>query len=195
MSVNLKKGQKINLSKEKEGLSRVIVGLGWDAAERTGGFFSRKPASIDCDASAFVLQNGHLNGRDDIVYFAHLDHPSDAIHHMGDNLTGDGDGDDEQIVVDLKKLPDAYDRVVVVCNIYHAHAKRQNFGMICNAFIRICDAATGQELCRFNLTDDYSSATAVIFGELYRHNGEWKFNAVGQGTSDGSISEVARRYQ
>lgn len=193
MSVSLRKGQKISLSKEKAGLSKIGVGLGWDAASSTGGFFKRTQ-TIDCDATAFALINGKLKSNKDIVYFGNLKHYTDAIKHMGDNLTGDGAGDDETIYIDLDTLPDEYDCIVILCNIYHADQKRQNFGMIKNAFIRIYDRLTNEELCRFNLSDDYSDSTAVIFGEVYHHNGEWKFNAIGQGTSDKSIQEVAKRY-
>lgn len=193
MSVSLRKGQKISLSKEKAGLSKIGVGLGWDAASSTGGFFKRTK-TIDCDATAFALINGKLKSNKDIVYFDNLKHYTDAIKHMGDNLTGDGAGDDETIYIDLDTLPNEYDRIVILCNIYHADQKRQNFGMIKNAFIRIYDRMTNEELCRFNLSDDYSDSTAVIFGEVYHHNGEWKFNAIGQGTSDKSIHEVAKRY-
>ena len=113
---------------------------------------------------------------------------------MGDNLTGAGEGDDEQIVVDLDKIPPQYDRIVVIVNIYHALQKNQHFGMIQNAFIRLVDARNNKEICRYNLTESYPGITAMVFGEIYRHNGEWKFNAIGQGTNDGSISDVAKRY-
>ena len=156
--------------------------------------FSRKPPQIDCDASAFVLQNGHLSGKDDIVYFGNLKHSSGAIQHMGDNLTGAGAGDDEQIIVDLTRVPEYYDRIILVVNIYQANQRNQHFGMIKNAFIRLVDGRNNNEMCRYNLTDDYSGMTAMIFGEVYRNNNEWKFTAIGQGTTDNSISELARRY-
>ena len=113
---------------------------------------------------------------------------------MGDNLTGAGDGDDEQIVIDLAKVPAQYDRIVLVVNIYQAVQRRQNFGMIRNAFIRIVDGRTNQEMCRYDLSEDYTGMTAMIFGEVYRHDGEWKFNAIGQGTTDPGLGELARRY-
>lgn len=113
---------------------------------------------------------------------------------MGDNLTGAGDGDDEQIVIDLANLPAEYDRIVLVVNIYQAVQRQQHFGLIENAFIRIVDAKTNQEMCKYNLTEDYSGMTAMIFGEIYRHNGEWKFNAIGQGTNDPGLGELVNRY-
>lgn len=200
MAINLQKGQKISLSKDERGndtgLRQAIVGLGWDAAERPGGFFSiGRSESIDCDASALLLKNGRLMSSNDIVYYGNLRHSSGAVKHMGDNLTGDGDGDDEQIVIDLNSLPVDYDKIVIVVNIYRAEAKKQDFGLIRNAFMRIVNAKSGRELVRYNLSENYAGKTAMIFGELYRRNGEWKLNAIGQGTADGSLSELARRYQ
>ena len=195
MSVSLQKGQKVSLSKENAGLSKVIIGLGWDEVKRArGGFFAQKPQPIDCDASAFVLKNGKLTNKEDIVYFGNLRHKSGTIQHMGDNLTGAGEGDDEQIIVDLARIPGEYDRIVIVVNIYQAVKRNQHFGMIQNAFIRLVDGRNNHEMCRYNLTENYSGMTAMIFGEVYRHNGEWKFNAIGQGTNDPGIGELANRY-
>jgi stress response protein SCP2 len=194
MAVSLQKGQKISLTKDSNGnstgLRKVTVGLGWDAAER--GLFSR---AIDCDASVIMLQNGHLVDSKDLVYYGNLEHKSRAVKHCGDNLTGDGDGDDEQIIVNLEAIPAQYDKLVIVVNIYQAEKRKQDFGLIKNAFMRIVNNDTNQEFARFNLSEDYVGMTAMVFGELYRHNGEWKLNAIGQGTQDGSISELARRYQ
>ncbi len=196
MSVNLQKGQKVELKKEGGGvLHKVMVGLGWDEVKRSRGFFSPKPADIDCDASAFVCMDGKLASNKDVVYFGNLRHGSGAVKHMGDNLTGAGDGDDEQIFVDLDKLPSNYDRIVFVVNIYEAAQRKQDFGLIKNAFIRICDGETDKELCKYNLSENYDGMTAMIFGEIYRHNGAWKFNAIGQATRDNGIGELARRYQ
>ena len=195
MSVNLQKGQKVNLRKEDGGaLRRVMVGLGWDEVKQKRGFFAPKPQDIDCDASVFVCVNGHLMGTDDIVYFGNLTHKSSCIRHMGDNLTGAGDGDDEQIMVDLASMPSQYDKLVVVVNIYQAAQRKQNLGMIENAFIRIVDADTNQEMCKYNLSENYDGMTAMIFGELYRYNNEWKFNAIGQGTRDNGLGELANRF-
>ena len=195
MSVSLQKGQKVSLSKEHAGLSRMMVGLGWDEAQKAkGGFFAPKPKPIDCDASALLLKNGRLCDKSDIVYFGNLGHKTGALQHMGDNLTGAGDGDDEQILVDLGKIPAEYDRIVMVVNIYQAVQRKQHFGMIQNAFIRLIDQRNNGEMCKYNLTEDYSGMTAMIFGEIYRHNGEWKFSAVGQGTTDPGLGELANRY-
>ncbi len=195
MSVSLQKGQKVSLSKEHAGLSKMMVGLGWDEAQKAkGGFFAPKPKPIDCDASALLLKNGRLCDKSDIVYFGNLGHKTGAIQHMGDNLTGAGDGDDEQILVDLGKIPAEYDRIVIVVNIYQAVSRKQHFGMIKNAFIRLVDQRNNGEMCKYNLSDDYSGMTAMIFGEIYRHNGEWKFSAVGQGTTDPGLGELANRY-
>ncbi|MDE5764874.1 MAG: TerD family protein [Ruminococcus sp.] len=194
MSVNLQKGQKVSLTKGNAGLSRVIVGLGWDEAQQKRGLFAPKPQAIDCDASALVLRGGRLIQNGDIVYFGHLKHDSGAVMHMGDNLTGAGDGDDEQIIIDLLKVPADCDKIVMVVNIYQAFQRKQHFGMIRNAYIRLVDGRTSSEMCKYNLTDDYSGMTALVFGEVYKHNGEWKFNAVGQGTNDPGLAELARRF-
>lgn len=194
MSISLKKGQKVSLTKENAGLSQVLIGLGWDEIQQKKGFFSKKPDPIDCDASAFLLKNGKLEGKKDIVYFGNLKHNSGMVQHMGDNLTGAGDGDDEQILVDLANMPAEYDKIVLVVNIYQAVRRNQHFGMIENAFIRLVDAKTNLEMCQYSLTENYTGMTAMIFGEVYRHNGEWKFNAIGQGTNDPGLSEIANRY-
>ncbi len=195
MSISLQKGQKVSLTKENAGLSNILIGLGWDEAKRArGGFFATKPQPIDCDASALLLKGGKLYDKSDIIYFGNLQHKTGAVWHMGDNLTGAGDGDDEQIVVDLSRLPQEYDRIVLVVNIYQALQRKQHFGMIENAFIRLVDGKTNREMCKYNLTENYSGMTAMIFGEVYRHNGEWKFNAIGQGTNDPGIGQLAQRY-
>ncbi len=195
MSISLQKGQKVSLTKENAGLSNILIGLGWDEAKRArGGFFAPKPQPIDCDASVLMLQGGKLRDKSDIVYFGNLSHKTGTVQHMGDNLTGAGEGDDEQIIVDLSKIPAEYDRIVLVVNIYEAMKRNQHFGMIQNAFIRLVDGRNNNEMCKYNLTDDYSGMTAVIFGEVYRHNGEWKFNAIGQGTNDPGLGQLANRY-
>lgn len=194
MAVSLQKGQKVSLTKGNDGLSELIVGLGWDQAEKSRGIFARKQKNIDCDASAILLRNGHFAGKTDIVYFGHLRHDSGSVVHRGDNLTGAGEGDDEQIMVDLSRVPADVDKIVIVVNIYQGATRGQHFGMIRNAFIRIVDARNNSEMLRYNLTDDYSGMLAMIFGEIYRHNGEWKFNALGQGTNDNNIGELANRF-
>lgn len=201
MAVNLVKGQKVDLRKsDGSALKHVMAGLGWDEAENTaGGFLSglfgkKKQHSIDCDASVFVCRNGHLIDSEDTVYFGNLEHKSGAIRHMADNLTGAGKGDDEQIYVDLDKLPSDCDKIVFVVNIYKARERDQHFGVIRNAFIRLCDNDTRTELCRYNLSENYDGMTALVMGEIYLHNGQWKFNAIGQPTKDNSIPELARRF-
>ena len=195
MSVRLQKGQKVSLSKDNDGLDKVIVGLGWDEASK-GGLFGafRGQSNIDCDASALVLSNGKLVDKNDIVFFGNLKHPSGTIQHMGDNLTGAGDGDDEQIMISLAQVPEQYDRIVLVVNIYQAAKRKQSFGMIKNAFIRIIDGRTNQEMCKYDLSESYDGMTAMIFGEVYRHNGEWKFNAIGQATQEDGLQELIKRY-
>ena len=205
MSVSLQKGQKVNLSKDNARLAKVIVGLGWDEAKPSGGggggFFATlfggaatTHQAIDCDASAIMLKNGKFVDRTDLVYFGNLKHKSGTVNHMGDNLTGEGEGDDEQIVIDLSRVPAEYDKIVIVVNIYQAVQRKQHFGMIENAFIRLVDARNNKEMCKYNLTENYSGMTAMIFGEIYRHNGEWKFNAMGNGTTDPGIGELCRRF-
>lgn len=195
MSVKLQKGQKVSLSKEHAGLSKVIVGLGWDEVQQQRrGLFAPQPQDIDCDAFALLLVNGKLTDNQDVVYFGKLTHKSGSVKHMGDNLTGAGEGDDEQIVIDLNSVPSQYDRIVLAVNIYQAFERRQHFGMIQNAFIRLVDGRNNNEMCIYNLTENYSGKTAMLFGEVYRYKGEWKFSAIGQGTNDGSIGEFAKRY-
>lgn len=198
MAVSLQKGQKVSLTKETPGLSRIIVGLGWDEAKpaKKGLFgFGGKSQNIDCDASALVCANGKIQSTKDVVFYNNLTHPSGAVQHMGDNLTGAGEGDDEQIIIDLDRMPEDYDRVVMAVTIYQARERNQHFGMIQNSFIRLVDARNNQEICRYNLNEQYNQATAVIFGEVYRHNGEWKFNAMGQPTQDGGIAELVERFR
>lgn len=200
MSINLQKGQKIDLTKGGGGLSRIMVGLGWDEAQpapqQSGGFFSlfksqsQQTQDIDCDASAILLNaNGKLYGReakDCCVYFGNLSHYSGAIQHQGDNLTGAGDGDDEQIMVDLKRVPEDVAKIVFVVNIYDANVRGQHFGMIQNAFIRLVNLENNSEICKFNLSDNYYGMTGMVVGEIYRYNGEWKFNAIGQPVKEAS---------
>ena len=199
MSINLQKGQKVDLTKGNAGLKSLIIGLGWDEAEqppKKGGFFSgkRKPEPIDCDASAIMLINGKLQKKEDLIYFGNLKHRSGSVEHQGDNLTGGGDGDDEQIKISLDRVPEDCDKIVFVVNIYQAVQRNQHFGMIRNAFIRIVNAQNGQELLKYNLSENYNGMTAMIFGEVYRHGGEWKFTAIGQATTDPGLGELARRF-
>ena len=203
MSVSLKKGQKVDLTKDNSGLKSVVVGLGWDEAQPEakgvfGGLFGgngNKVQDIDCYAIAFLLDsNERIAQRSDVVFFNNLRHNSGCVTHHGDNLTGAGEGDDEQITVQLSKLPAQYERVVILVSIYKATERHQHFGMIRNAFIRLVDSDTNKELCIYNLSENYDGMTAMVFGELYRKNGEWKFNAVGQPLQVWSVADLAERY-
>lgn len=199
MAVSLQKGQKVSLTKETPGLSRVVVGLGWDEAKPAKrGFFglgSGKTQQIDCDASALMCTNGKVQGTGDVVFYNNLRHSSGAVQHMGDNLTGAGEGDDEQIVIELDRVPSQYDRIVMTVTIYQARQRNQHFGMIQNSFIRLVDARSNQEICRYNLTEQYDGATAVVFGEVYRKDGEWRFHAIGQPTQDDGIAQLVERFR
>ena len=197
MGINLQKGQKINLTKGGgTGLRQVMVGLGWDEAPRSGGggliesLFGSQPQPIDCDASVILCgANGRLVSSEvskSCVYFGNLKHSSGAIVHQGDNLTGEGDGDDEQIKVNLQQVPSNIDKMGFVVNIYDARVRKQHFGMIRNAFIRLVDMDNRTEICRFNLSENYNNMTGLVVGEIYRKNGEWKFNAIGQPVQEAS---------
>lgn len=180
MPINLSKGQKVDLTKGNPGLKKIMVGLGWDVnAFDSGGDF-------DLDTAAFMLgSDGKCVSEKEFVFYGNLKHASGSVTHMGDNLTGEGEGDDEQIQVDLLKIPDSIERVAFTVTIYAAEARRQNFGQVSNAFIRIVDESSGTELIRYDLGEDFSIETAVVVAELYRHGGEWKFNAIGSGFQGG----------
>lgn len=193
MSVNLQKGQKVSLTKEAPQAHRILVGLGWDVKKK--GLFGGG-SDFDLDASCFALRDGRLTSKKDICYFGNRDVMKKAIHHHGDNLTGAGDGDDEQITVDLDKLDSDVDKVVFVVNIYMAKMRRQSFGDVKNAFIRLVDENTGAELFRYNLSDgSVDKVAGLIFAELYKHNDEWKFNAIGEGTKEASVEKLASLYE
>ena len=178
--ISLFKGQKIDLTKGNPKLSKILVGLGWDTKKYDGGF------DFDLDAAAFLLgANGKVQSDYDFVFYNNLTHSSGAVQHMGDNLTGAGDGDDEQIKIDLSKVPANIDKIAFTVTIHEADSRRQNFGQVSNAFIRIVDESNGKELIRYDLGEDFSVETAVVVGELYRNSGEWKFNAIGSGFKGG----------
>ena len=187
MSISLQKGQKVSLSKDNSGLSKIIVGLGWDEVKQSKGLFGfgSGGASIDCDASALLLVDGKLRSKHDLIFFNNLTHASGSVAHMGDNLTGAGEGDDEQVRIDLSKVPENIEKISFTVTIYDAETRHQNFGQVSNAFIRIVDEANNTELIRYDLGEDFSIETAVVIGELYRNNGEWKFNAIGSGFQGG----------
>ena len=180
MPINLSKGQKVDLTKGNASLKHIMVGLGWDVNAFDSG------ADFDLDASAFMCgANGKCPTEKEFVFYGNLEHPSGAVKHQGDNLTGEGDGDDEQIFVDLKAIPESVDKIAFTVTIYEAQERRQNVGQVSNAYIRIVDEDTNQELIRYDLGEDFSIETAIVVGELYRHNGEWKFNAIGSGFQGG----------
>lgn len=180
MPVSLSKGQKISLTKGNPGLKKVVVGLGWDINAFDTG------ASFDLDSSAFLLTDaGKVSKSEDFVFYGNLNHPSGAVSHCGDNLTGAGDGDDEQIKIDLSKVPAEITKIDFTVTIHEAEARRQNFGQINNSFIRIYNEETGEEILRYDLGEDFSIETAAVFGELYKHGDEWKFNAIGSGYQGG----------
>ena len=203
MSINLSKGQKINLSKESNGLSQVMVGLGWDEVPRNTGFFglfSSQPQDIDCDAFAILLgYDGKLvNNTRDLdeccIYFNNLRHWSGAIVHQGDNLTGAGDGDDEQIFVDLQRVPTDIGVIVFAVNIYDAFKRNQHFGMLRNAFIRVVDHRRQVELCKFNLNENYNNMTALIAGALVRGENGWEFITDGVAARVQSLTDVVSSF-
>ncbi|MER8014433.1 TerD family protein [Streptomyces griseoluteus] len=179
MGVSLSKGGNVSLTKEAPGLTAVIVGLGWDVRTTTGNDF-------DLDASALLLNNAGKVGSDqNFVFFNNLKSPDGSVEHTGDNLTGEGEGDDEQIKVDLAAVPADVDKIVFPVSIYEAENRQQSFGQVRNAFIRVVNQAGGQELARYDLSEDASTETAMVFGELYRNGAEWKFRAIGQGYASG----------
>ena len=194
MVVNLQKGQRVDLTKGNAGLNRIVVGLGWDPVEQKKGWFSSAPVNIDCDSSVIMLQNDRLSDNQDIVYFGRLKSECGSVVHSGDNLTGEGNGDDETIIVSLNDVPAKYNKLVFVVNIYDSYKRKQHFGMIRNAYIRIINPTNNQELIRYNLSDDYDGQTSLITGEIYRHNDEWKFAALGNSTQDRSVSELCTRF-
>lgn len=195
MSINLTKGQRIDLTKNNSGLKKLLIGLGWDPVKMKKGLFRREAPKIDLDSSVLMLRGDKLIDKNDIIYFGNLKSRCGGVIHTGDNLTGEGDGDDEQILVELSKIPQDVNRLIFVINIYACESRKQDFGIIENAYIRVADSNTNVEIVKYNLSEDYTGKTAMIIGEVYRHNNEWKFAAIGEGTCDSKISELARRYQ
>lgn len=187
MAVSLSKGSNVSLSKEAPGLKTVRVGLGWDTRATDGSAF-------DLDASVFVLnEGGKVRGDGDFVFYNNLAGADGAVTHQGDNTTGAGDGDDEVVVVNLDKLSAEIAKLSFCVTIHDAEARKQNFGMVTNAFIRVVNEADGKELARYDLSEDASTETAMIFGELYRHSGEFKFKAIGQGFA-GGLGPLAKSF-
>ncbi len=188
MPVSLTKGQKVSITKDNPGLSKVVVGLGWDVnAFDTGGDF-------DLDTAAFMLEDsGKISTQEDFIFFGNLRHSTGSVQHMGDNLTGEGDGDDEQIKIDLSLVPANITKIAFTVTIYDAESRRQNFGQVNNAYIRIYNEATGEEILRYDLGEDFSIETAAVFGEMYKNGGEWKFNAIGSGYQ-GGLAALCANY-
>lgn len=199
MGINLQKGQRISLSKEAPGLTKLICGLGWDVAKRSGGglfgAFSSVP-DYDLDASVICLdQNAKLNDSANVVYFGNLSHRSGAITHLGDNLTGAGEGDDEQIVVDLSRMPSQIVKLVFTVNIYDCIARKQDFGQVKNAFVRLVNQSNNQELAKYNLSgSEYKGMTGMLMAEIYKHNDEWKMAALGNGVKVNGLEELVKTY-
>ncbi|ABG99245.1 tellerium resistance protein (plasmid) [Rhodococcus jostii RHA1] len=187
MGVTLAKGGNVSLDKQAPNLTAVAVGLGWDARSTTGHEFDLDASALATGENKKVLSDQHF------VFYNNLRSPDGSIQHEGDNLTGEGDGDDEVINVDLKAVPPNVTNIFFPVSIHEAELRGQNFGQVTNAFIRVVDRSTGNELVRYDLSEDASSETAMTFGELYRHNGEWKFRAIGQGYASG-LSGIARDY-
>lgn len=184
MGISLQKGGNANLSREAPGLARLMVGLGWNARSTAGEAF-------DLDASAFLLtEAGKVRGEGDFIFYNNLKSIDGSVAHQGDNRTGDGDGDDEAVKVNLAGMSADIAKIAFAVTIHDAEARRQTFGQVSGAFIRVVDEGSGKELVRYDLSEDFSTETALIFGELYRHQGEWKFRAVGQGYRGGLMELV-----
>ncbi|MBQ4310542.1 MAG: TerD family protein, partial [Oscillospiraceae bacterium] len=172
MAISLQKGQKIDLTKTNPGLTKILVGLGWDTNKYDGGF------DFDLDASAFLLDgNGKAQDEKDFIFYNNPTNANSSVKYMGDNKTGEGEGDDEQVLIDLPSVPENIQKIDFTVTIYEADKRNQNFGQVSNAYIRIVDESSGTELIRYDLSEDFSIETAVIAGELYRNGAEWKFNA------------------
>lgn len=188
MAVSLAKGQKVDLTKGRPGLKNILVGLGWDVNKYDGG------KDFDLDSSVFMLgADSKVRSDKDFIFYGNLKHESGAVEHLGDNLTGKGEGDDEEIKIDLSKIPEDVEKIDFTVTIYEAEQRKQNFGQVENAFIRVVNADTNEELIRYDLGEDFSIETAVVIGELYRNKGEWKFNAIGSGF-EGGLASLGRNY-
>ena len=199
MGINLKKGQRISLEKEAPGLTKVMLGLGWDVAKSSkGGFLGifNQTEDFDLDSSVFCLDiNDKIKTKSNLVYYGNLKHVSGAINHLGDNLTGAGKGDDEQIIVDLPNIPPEIAKLVFTVNIYNCLGRQQDFGQVKNAFVRLVDLSNNQEIARYNLSgQQYQGQTGMIMAEIYRDNSEWKMAAIGIGIRVNSLEELMKSY-
>ena len=188
MAISLQKGQRVDLTKDRPSLKNVLIGLGWDINHYDG------ETDFDLDASAFMTKaNGKVGNENDFIFYGNLNHVSGSVQHMGDNRTGEGDGDDEVIKVQLDKIPSDYDTISFTVTIYEAEKRLQNFGMVENAYVRLIDEDTGEELIRFDLTEDFSTETALVVAEIYKRDGQWKFAAIGSGY-DGGLKALCKEY-
>ncbi len=195
MAINLTKGQRISLTKEDPSLKQIMCGLGWDVAPKSGGFFGGNK-QFDLDSSVICLDaEKKLTDVKNIIYFGNLRHSSSAIAHQGDNLTGAGEGDDEIINIDLPLIPPSIVYLMFVINIYKCNERRQDFGMVNNAFVRLVNRTSNKELARYNLSgNEYQGMTAMILAEVYRHNDDWKMAAVGNGLKVATLADIAKLY-
>ena len=188
MAITLSKGQKVSLTKGNPGLKNIVVGLGWDTNKYDGGF------DFDLDSAAFLLgENDKVNSDSDFIFYNNLKHSSGAVQHLGDNLTGEGDGDDEQVKLDLSLVPQNVNKIAFTVTIHEAQERRQNFGQVSNSYVRVIDEDTNQELLNYELGEDFSIETAIVVCEIYRHNGEWKFSAVGSGF-EGGLEALCKNF-
>ena len=188
MAISLQKGQRVDLTKDRPSLKNVLIGLGWDINHYDG------ETDFDLDASAFMTKaNGKVGNENDFIFYGNLNHVSGSVQHMGDNRTGEGDGDDEVIKVQLDKIPSDYDTISFTVTIYEAEKRLQNFGMVENAYVHLIDEDTGEELVRFDLTEDFSTETALVVAEIYKRDGQWKFAAIGSGY-DGGLKALCKEY-
>ena len=188
MAITLSKGQKVSLTKGNPGLKNIVVGLGWDTNKYDGGF------DFDLDSAAFLLgENDKVNSDSDFIFYNNLKHSSGAVQHLGDNLTGEGDGDDEQVKLDLSLVPQNVNKIAFTVTIHEAQERRQNFGQVNNSYVRVVNADTNQVLLNYELGEDFSIETAVVVCEIYRHNGEWKFNALGSGF-EGGLEALCKNF-
>ncbi|MEH1941332.1 MAG: TerD family protein [Nostoc sp.] len=199
MGINLQKGQHISLTKEAPGLTKLMCGLGWDVAKRSGsGFFGAFSNTQDCDLDASVIcldQKGKITDISNLIYFANLSHKSGAITHLGDNLTGAGSGDDEQIIVDLTRLPKEIVKLVFAVNIYDCIARKQEFTQVQNAFVRLVNTSNNQEVAKYHLSgSEYKGMTGMVMAEIYNHNNEWKMAAIGNGINVNGLEGLMRVY-
>ncbi|KQO15346.1 TerD family protein [Paenibacillus algorifonticola] len=188
MSINLSKGQRIDLTKTNPGLTKVVVGLGWDTNKYAGG------SEFDLDASAFLLHaDGKAKGAEDFIFYNNRETYGGAVLHTGDNRTGEGEGDDEQVIIDFSKVPAHIVRIGITVTIHDAPVRQQNFGQVSSAFVRVVNEANNNEVLRFDLGEEFSTETAVVFCEFYRHENDWKFQAIGSGFA-GGLADLCRNY-